>query len=293
MRPCAGPRLCPAAMALRPHPVRAAQGFVLVSALSGVLMVVLILVAVWSQLAASHVEAQQDARRARLVGQAQAALLVWLRTHLAALDSIQPPPGGLPDPADAVRGLIDSDRLQIALSLPLTQGAVQCRMVAVWWPGLQGDTRFDPVRGQFSQLATDTRYALIDGCSEERRAVAQAQASLRLLAATLERWFQARVQDDPLHRLDRDHFNTPAGDCQPVLADLPCLTGFTPLGSITLLQQVPGMTAGTALSPWGADVPIEVSSPPSSLQSPPFQWFLRVRTPWGSQLTAVAVQPGA
>ena len=79
MRPCAGPRLCPAAMALRPHPVRAAQGFVLVSALSGVLMVVLILVAVWSQLAASHVEAQQDARRARLVGQAQAALLVWLR----------------------------------------------------------------------------------------------------------------------------------------------------------------------------------------------------------------------
>ena len=282
-------------------PRRAARGFILVALAGGVLAVVLLVLTTWSQVLSGRALAQQARTHQRAVSDAQTVLRDWYRQHLADLDASPPAATGLPDPAMALAVLVDHAGLHTALSPLQVYGDVQCRRVAIWWPVPGSAAQVDAADGQVTALRPDEPYALVDGCAEEQLALARAQRRLSALAGLLERWFQAldqhglahAVQDDPRHRLDINHFAGMAAACPAAPDASSCAESFVAVADQPALRQLADADAAGLQSPWGAASPYEVGGVANGLAGLPFAVSLRVRTPWGTVLTAQAVQPGA
>jgi hypothetical protein len=133
---------------------------------------------------------------------------------------------------------------------------------------------------------------LVDGRALERAALMRARRQLQTLAARLEIWFQARVADDPLHRLDRNHFRPHDAGCLALPGELPCLAEYAAADSQAFWRSALAIGPEALRSPWGDCCPVEVSNGQDASQEPPYSMVLRIRTPWGQLLQAQAVQPG-
>ena len=143
------------------------------------------------------------------------------------------------------------------------------------------------------EVTDDGRIERVDGPALEQEAVMRAQRQLQHLASALELRFRARVVDDPLHRMDINHFRPLDPACVALMDELPCVPDYARADRFAFWQGQLDIAAGELQSPWGATYPLEISNGRDASVAPPFSLALRVLTPWGTLLQVRAVEPGA
>ena len=267
------------------------RGLALVSALAVTLAIVLMLVAAWTSAAAARLEARQQLDREAQLALAGEVLSAWYRAHLAELDS---PGSEPPDPAEALSGLGLARSVRVGVSALQSRGAVLGRILVAWMPATAAaDERFDAASGVLLGSSAGTRAIRVDGPALEQEAVMRAQRQLQHLASALELRFRARVVDDPLHRMDINHFRPLDPACVALMDELPCVPDYARADRFAFWQGQLDIAAGELQSPWGATYPLEISNGRDASVAPPFSLALRVLTPWGTLLQVRAVEPGA
>ena len=245
-------------------------GIVLLPMLGVMLAFALLLLAGWTAATSRRLEARAGEVRTAALQHARERLTRWYREHLAELDT----PGGVPP------DLPPSEPGPGAAGLPSFQLGALVFQDAI------------PARSVVYQEAGRERV-LVDGHGLERSAQAAARVQLREVAARLETWFHARVADDPLHRLDLNHFRPADAGCGEAGDELPCLADYTALGGQPVLIRNLALSPEDLHSPWGDCCPIEVSNGADANPAPPYSMALRIRTPWGVAIPMLAIQPGA
>jgi hypothetical protein len=275
-----------------PHPRRyplRQRGFALASLLAAVLAFTLLLVTAWTQAAARRAEAVAAADQRLQLAAARVQLSDWYLRHLADLDA----PGLLPPQPEVHTGTRGA-QLQVEVGALQFDHEVPGRAVTAWFASAAAPAHRPAAAPGGPDLSADPGIlqARVDGWTLERAALAQARRQLQGLAARLEIWFQARVADDPLHRLDRNHFRPRDPACLALDGELPCLPDYTPVERHAAWRSALAIGAEELRSPWGDCCPVEASTGADASQQAPFSVALRIRTPWGQLLQAQAVEPG-
>ena len=260
---------------MRRHLRQRAPGFVLMAVLTALLTLTLGLLAAWSLRLGNEGEARQTARRAALLADASRRVSRWYQEHLAELDSAGLLP---PDPAAVLPPQVDGLRAMAVLGeLQAEQGIFARRVIVrVTAPG---------------PVAPATLQTEVDGAPLEHAALDRARRQLQEVASRLEIWYRARVADDPLHRVDRNHFQPQDPACRVAPGELPCLPEYAEVATLPAWRQALALDAEALRTPWGMCCPLEASTGPLT-QEAPFAVALRIRTPWGATLQAAAVAPG-
>ena len=74
---------------------------------------------------------------------------------------------------------------------------------------------------------------------------------------------------------------------------MPCLPDYAAANALPFLTATLDLGPADLQSPWGRAYPIEISNGRDASAVPPFSIALRIRTPWGTEVQARAVQPGS
>ena len=290
----------------------AMRGAMTLPVAAAVLALSLMLLGAWTAAGTAQIESVQARQRLKLLAQAQIALGGWYRDHLDQLDG--PAAGPPPDPAEAVAnlGLVPPLALGLSDPLPDTSGQISgtpgqvpasagqdlpgghSRLLLAWIaPNPRpGRDVFDRQSGRLLAASLDTQMIEVDGHVIERAARREAELRLQRISSALEVWFQGRVQDDPLHRLDRNYFRPADPDCRNGALELPCLPTYQAADRLDFWTTALGLSAGDLQGPWGPDYPLEVSNGEDASLSPPFSVALRFRVPGGMPVAMRAVEPG-
>jgi len=235
--------------------------------------------------------ARQSLERAR------DALLSWYGANLAQLDGPVDFPlagpvalqragvGVRPPPQFAAGPLLDAPHLRY-------------RPLALWLGGAPGSAGFDAF-GQFAPPPGATAFLVFSSRSLEEDALARTRERLARLVWVFEARFATKVEQDPDHRLDRNWFRAPDGECRTGEDQLPCARELSPDGWPTvsalraqsLVFASPADGGSPEVSAWGLPLCWNNEDDSSGTVAPPFSMAFSTLTPWGERLQVRAVQP--
>ncbi len=269
---------------------RRQAGLLLPALLAGMLGLVLVLLAAREQISLHHLTGQQALRQAQQAATVRQRLTDWYQQNQFLLTQAA---GAAPAPATVLADLRAPGPWHALLGTVHACAGARGASVFAWVDSTQGPAQFDPVRQGLIGAHADTQLVVVDGCALQQAAVQQANRTLQRVAQRLESWFQARVADDPRHRLDRNYFQEAAPTCVAGPDQLPCLPDYVPVTGLAFFQRQLGLQPSELVGPWGSPFPVEVSAGAPASQQPPYSLALRLQTPWGDALAAQAVQPGA
>jgi hypothetical protein len=210
----------------------------------------------------------------------------WYAANAATVDAAV----DAPDMQAVLRqvGMVPRWNLQLRASERQTGNGIAFRVIALWLPraGAPDTTTFDPVAGVLV-AHPDTPNAQVNGLTIQSRARAASRDALQRLAQTLENRFKAKYLADPSRNVAINHFRTQS--CASPLADeLPCLDDYTVLDA-SLLRTI-GADARLARNSWNLAVELS-NGADAQTAAPPYSIALRSTTPWGTRLSAAAIQP--
>jgi len=231
------------------------------------------------------------------LGRARDALLSWYGANLAQLDG----PAGFPLAGqDALQraGVAVRPLPQFAAGPLLEAPPIRYRPLAVWLGGAPGASGFDAF-GQFAPPPGATAFLVFSSRALEEDALARTRERLARLVRVFEARFAAKVEQDPDHRLDRNWFRAPDGECRSGEDQLPCASELSADGWPTvsalraqsLVFASPADGGSPELSAWGLPLCWNNEDDPSGNVAPPFSMAFSTLTPWGERLLVRAVQP--
>jgi hypothetical protein len=218
---------------------------------------------------------------------AHVALARWYERHALAID--QHDTFAIPVTLASQLGLAHRGNWRFAASQRLWHGPISYRRLAVWdEQNPEPRSPFDPASGQFqSQVGNAGR--VVDGLLLNGQRVHETEQRLQAVALTLQRWFRVRFERDPLREVTTNHFRPVRGCGAPAIGELPCVENWTPIADQSMARLL-GLAPERLVSAWAT--PIEIThGDGAQTTAPPYSVRLRARTPWGSYLEALAIQP--
>lgn len=191
-------------------------------------------------------------------------------------------------PAIEALGVPAKANWRIEQSDVMSDGALRYRKFAIWEQQRPESAAVWNRSTAAFHSGVGNPHRMVDGRITHMRSLAQTEERLKTLASHLQRRYSAKLQLDPLRDATTNHFR-PRVACNAQPDELPCINSYAPAANVGLAARL-GVDAATLVSAWGT--PIEVANlEDSATLAPPYTMALRTRTPWGSYITAVAVQP--
>jgi hypothetical protein len=177
---------------------------------------------------------------------------------------------------------------RILVSEPITEDSLRFRrFVIVEEARPESSTAFTPSTGAFTSSVGNV-YRQLDGKLIHTAALLATEERLKRLATLLQRRYSVMLTTDPLRDTTINHFR-PRQGCSASANEIPCVDDYQAASTVGL-QTILGLEPAGLVSGWGS--PVEVSNGvDSNTVAPPYTMALRARTPWGTYVTAAAVQP--
>jgi hypothetical protein len=281
---------------------RGAAFLVFVAILSTVAISFVLAEATWESKAQADRLPQQRQDR---VSQAVGLVRAWYEANAPRIDNPSTP---LPNAAAllAAAGVPPGWRLSAALSAAQTRGQIQYHVVVLWAENedLQSPS-FDPDTAQFTlcpnaSLSCKLRaWARIEGYAIQADHLARTVKHLSALALIGQAYFKGHWLADPDHNLGVNYFRAPSDPvgCTVQSGDLPCLDGWTPIDSTSVLS-VLGEPVSAGFDAWGQVIEVANANAPGTQQPlganagrTPFEFAFESLAPWGVPIVIFAVQP--
>lgn len=263
------------------------------------------------------------AAKAAYLDKAEKAITSWYRKNASRIDN----------PTNGLCTTFTSDqlfkeimlapdfgaRIRITPCLDVQKPTLVYRNLAVWIPAPAiTDTALFSPNGTFSPGNSEVLYRVVSGSGIEIKLIAETRAQLQEIARSLELRFKAKIEIDPAHDLNVNHFRAISCDPGYITMDeeIPCssiigASNTPPSASAVLddnafktlkLAKLISVSQSMNRDSWGQyivlnnilDDPGNPCVPENNITAnsrPPYRMMLSTVTPWGESITICAVQP--
>lgn len=237
--------------------------------------------------AANNLARNQEA----YLSSARAKITKWYSENAATIDASGT---SVPTQTQIFDGavIVPEWNLKAAASMPLLNGNISYRVIAIWCDNGGTQSSFDAANGTFVP-GSAAKYVLVNGLAIETRKTAQSVSIMNTIAALLQQRFYTKYMADGGQDLTVNYFRPADPACNVVGDEIPCTDQYPwePATDMNL-DEILGMKANQLVNAWGIPILLcNASACGANISSPPYTMLVQSNTPWGTSNTVVATQP--
>jgi hypothetical protein len=184
--------------------------------------------------------------------------------------------------------------LRIGMSTPIVRSGcvsvMDCepsRQILVWYPATSPQPSAALVNGlPLHETGGDALWRLYDSRATTQQRLASGYSQMLAASRAISSWANSQRQAS-IYAVEANFLR--AGNCGLPGDALPCLTGWTPITSVSPAMTAAGLAALDVTSPWGSVIEISNAAPEASHVAP-YTLAMRLRTPAGAYLTYSTTQ---